>query len=90
MIAQVWQSLEKKQLYARGVTVKMKLKNFQTLQHSKSFKTPLKHQTELQMTLDILLKEMQITPDQQFRLIGVGVYALSTQEPLPQLSLWSD
>ncbi|MFN3291769.1 MAG: DNA polymerase IV, partial [Acinetobacter sp.] len=43
-----------------------------------------------QMTLDILLKEMQITPDQQFRLIGVGVYALSTQEPLPQLSLWSD
>lgn len=83
LIAQVWQSLEKKQLYARGVTVKMKLKNFQTLQHSKSFKTPLKHQTELQMTLDILLKEMQITPDQQFRLIGVGVYALSTQEPLP-------
>lgn len=51
---------------------------------------PLKHQTELQMILDILLKEMQITPDQQFRLIGVGVYALSTQEPLPQLSLWSD
>ena len=42
------------------------------------------------MTLDILLKEMQITPDQQFRLIGVGVYALSTQEPLPQLSLWSE
>ncbi|MNE84871.1 DNA polymerase IV [compost metagenome] len=90
MIAQVWQSLEKKQLYARGVTVKLKLKNFQTLQHSKSFKMPLKHQTELQMTLDILLKEMQITQDQQFRLIGVGVYALSTQEPLPQLSLWSD
>ncbi|HRM51423.1 MAG TPA: DNA polymerase IV, partial [Acinetobacter johnsonii] len=90
LIAQVWQSLEKKQLYARGVTVKLKLKNFQTLQHSKSFKTPLKHQTELQMTLDILLKEMQIIPDQQFRLIGVGVYALSTQEPLPQLSLWSD
>lgn len=90
LIAQVWQSLEKKQLYARGVTVKLKLKNFQTLQHSKSFKMPLKHQTELQMTLDILLKEMQITPDQQFRLIGVGVYALSTQEPLPQLSLWSE
>ena len=90
LIAQVWQSLEKKHLYARGVTVKLKLKNFQTLQHSKSFKMPLKHQTELQMTLDILLKEMQITPDQQFRLIGVGVYALSTQEPLPQLSLWSD
>lgn len=83
LIAQVWQSLEKKQLYARGVTVKLKLKNFQTLQHSKSFKTPLKHQTELQMTLDILLKEMQITPDQQFRLIGVGVYALRLKSLYP-------
>lgn len=35
----VWQSLEKKQLNARGVNIKLKLKNFQTLQHSKSFKT---------------------------------------------------
>ena len=28
-----------KQLNARGVNIKLKLKNFQTLQHSKSFKT---------------------------------------------------
>ncbi len=33
----VWQTLEKKQLNARGVNIKLKLKNFQTLQHSKSF-----------------------------------------------------
>jgi Nucleotidyltransferase/DNA polymerase involved in DNA repair len=39
LIDQVWSSLEKKQLSARGVSAKLKLKNFQVLQHSKSFKT---------------------------------------------------
>ena len=90
LIEQVWRSLEKKQLYARGVTVKLKLKNFQTLQHSKSFKIPLKHQAELQLILDSLLKDMHIRPEQCFRLVGVGVYALSHKEVLPQLSLWED
>ena len=50
---------------------------------------PLKYQTELQMTGGYLTQRNANHTDQQFRLIGVGVYALSTQEPLPQLSLWS-
>lgn len=42
LIDQVWNSLERKQLCARGVSAKLKLKNFQVLQHSKSFKQPCK------------------------------------------------
>lgn len=38
LIERVWRSLDKKNMQARGVTVKLKLKNFQVLQHSKSFK----------------------------------------------------
>jgi DNA polymerase-4 len=85
---QVWQSLEKKQLCARGVSAKLKLKNFQVLQHSKSFKQPLENQKQLQDVLQQLLIEMQIPEHFQFRLIGVGVYQLSDQQDQPQLSLW--
>ena len=88
LMDQVWQSLEKKQLCARGVSTKLKLKNFQVLQHSKSFKQPLENQKQLQDVLQQLLREMQIPEHFQFRLIGVGVYQLSDQQDQPQLSLW--
>jgi len=88
LIDQVWQSLEKKQLCARGVSAKLKLKNFQVLQHSKSFKQPLENQKQLEDVLQKLLIEMQIPEHFQFRLIGVGVYQLSDQLDQPQLSLW--
>jgi len=88
LIQRVWQSLEKKQIFARGVTVKLKLKNFQVLQHSKSFKTALKSQHEMTQVIQILLQEMQIPEHFQFRLIGVGLYQLSEQQNESQLSLW--
>lgn len=88
LMDQVWQSLEKKQLCARGVSAKLKLKNFQVLQHSKSFKQPLENQKQLEDVLQQLLIEMQIPEHVQFRLIGVGVYQLSDQLDQPQLSLW--
>lgn len=88
LMDQVWQSLEKKQLCARGVSAKLKLKNFQVLQHSKSFKQPLENQKQLEDVLQKLLIEMQIPEHFQFRLIGVGVYQLSDQLDQPQLSLW--
>ncbi|NNH87087.1 DNA polymerase IV [Acinetobacter terrae] len=88
LMDQVWQSLEKKQLCARGVSAKLKLKNFQVLQHSKSFKQPLENQKQLEDVLQQLLIEMQIPEHFQFRLIGVGVYQLSDQLDQPQLSLW--
>ncbi|MCJ8162489.1 DNA polymerase IV [Acinetobacter zhairhuonensis] len=88
LTAQVWESLNRKQLLARGVTVKLKLKNFQVLQHSKSFKNPLRSLVELTQVLELLLSEMHIPDTYQFRLIGVGVYQLSSSDEQPQLSLW--
>ncbi|WP_180024216.1 DNA polymerase IV [Acinetobacter sp. YH1901134] len=87
LIDQVWSSLEKKQLSARGVSAKLKLKNFQVLQHSKSFKSSLNHREDLAQVLQQLLHEMHISEDDQFRLIGVGVYQLSAQNQEAQLSL---
>ncbi len=89
LIDQVWASLEKKKLSARGVSAKLKLKNFQVLQHSKSFKQPLQNKQQLEDVLQQLLIEMRISKYAQFRLIGVGVYQLSEQQDPPQLSLWS-
>ncbi|CAD9195378.1 DNA polymerase IV [Acinetobacter bohemicus] len=89
LIDQVWASLEKKKLSARGVSAKLKLKNFQVLQHSKSFKQPLENKQQLEDVLQQLLIEMRISKHAQFRLIGIGVYQLSEQQDLPQLSLWS-
>ena len=88
LIERVWLSLDKKQMSARGVTVKLKLKNFQVLQHSKSFKMALKSQQEMVQVIQILLNEMQIPDHFQFRLIGVGLYQLAEQQDESQLSLW--
>ena len=89
LIDQVWASLEKKKLSARGVSAKLKLKNFQVLQHSKSFKQPLQNKQQLEDAVQQLLIEMRISEHAQFRLIGVGVYQLSEQQDQAQLSLWS-
>jgi DNA polymerase-4 len=85
---QVWRSLNKKQLTARGVSVKLKLKNFQVLQHSKSFKQVLQSQQDLGQVVLQLLNEMHIDPTFQFRLVGVGVYQLQPLQQESQLSLW--
>ena len=85
---QVWRSLNKKQLLARGVNIKLKLKNFQVLQHSKSFKQPLQSQQDLWQVVLQLLNEMHIEPSLQFRLVGVGVYQLQHAQQEPQLCLW--
>ena len=87
LIAQLWQSLEKKQLSARGVTVKLRMKNFQTMQHSKSFSQLLRSPQELEQALHLLLQEMHIIPQLQFRLIGLGVYQLAARETETQLLL---
>ena len=87
LIDQVWHSLEKKHYVAHGVSAKLKLKNFQVLQHSKSFKQPLSSKKDLEDVLQILLAEMHIAPQDQFRLIGVGLYQLSPAEEQAQLSL---
>ena len=88
LIDRVWSNLSQKQLQARGISVKLKLKNFQVIQHSKSFKQPFQRAEDLHTLLAQLLDEMQIATHDQFRLIGIGVYQLSEAQPDPQLSLW--
>ena len=88
LIERVWANLDKKQLQARGVTVKLKLKNFRVLQHSKSFKHPLKSMQELEQILQLLLSEMYVPENDQFRLIGIGVYQLTDTTEQAQLDLW--
>ena len=90
LIDQVWDILEKKNLSTRGVSAKLKLKNFQVIQHSKSFKLPLNSKNEMKQILESLLSEMHIPQDDQFRLVGIGVYQLEEKKPQPQLSLWDD
>ncbi|WP_171065201.1 DNA polymerase IV [Acinetobacter sp. NIPH 298] len=88
LTTKIWQSLDKKQLTARGVNVKLKLKNFQVLQHGKSFKHPLQSPQQLLQVVMQLLNEMHIDPNFQFRLVGVGVYQLQPIQEESQLSLW--
>lgn len=84
----VWQSLQQKHLQARGVSLKLKLKNFQTIQHSKSFKQALNSLDALYLALEQLLNELHVSAQAQFRLVGVGVYQLEQQQQRVQLDLW--
>lgn len=88
LLSRVWQNLQNKEMIARGISVKLKLKNFQVLQHSKSFKQPFNHIQDLQLALKLLLMEMNIPDEYQFRLIGVGVYQLSEKQQDTQLNLF--
>ena len=88
LLSRVWQNLQNKEMIARGISVKLKLKNFQVLQHSKSFKQPFNHIEDLQLALKLLLMEMNIPDEYQFRLIGVGVYQLSEKLQDTQLNLF--
>jgi DNA polymerase IV len=87
LIAQIWQSLNKQQLCARGVSIKLKLPNFQVIQHSRSFKQPFQHPDEIHQIVLRLLSELPSLDRLSFRLIGVGVYQLSAQQNETQLSL---
>lgn len=67
--------------------MKLRMKNFQTMQHSKSFSQLLRSPQELEQALYLLLQEMHITSQLQFRLIGLGVYQLAARETETQLLL---
>ena len=87
LIKQIWTILENKKMAARGVSIKLKLPNFKILQHSKSFKITLKHPHEFRLVLNSLLQEMHLDANLRFRLIGVGVYLLSSPNEDIQLCL---
>jgi len=88
LVEKVWQSLINKNLVACGISLKLRLKNFQTLQHSKSFRLPLRSVLEFAQAVELLLQEMHIDENSLFRLVGVGVYQLQQAQQENQLSLW--
>ncbi|AOA60040.1 DNA polymerase IV [Acinetobacter larvae] len=88
LIDSIWHSLQQKQLQAYGVSIKLKQKNFQTIQHSKSFKQPLQQLSELELAVTQLFTELQVDPQQQYRLVGIGVYQLQAKQNQAQLALW--
>ncbi len=88
LVEKVWQSLINKNLVACGISLKLRLKNFQTLQHSKSFRLPLRSVLEFAQAVELLLQEMHIGENSLFRLVGVGVYQLQQAQQENQLSLW--
>lgn len=88
LIQNVWQSLVRKKLQARGLSIKLKSKDFQVLQRSRSFKHAFSNATQITDVLEQLLCELPTASQMQFRLIGVGVFQLSEIQEEPQLSLW--
>ena len=88
LVEKVWQSLINKNLVACGISLKLRLKNFHTLQHSKSFRLPLRSVLEFAQAVELLLQEMHIGENSLFRLVGVGVYQLQQAQQENQLSLW--
>lgn len=88
LLQQLWHSLKQKNLTARGLSIKLKLTDFQVLQHSKSFKQPFQNIHELTQALELLLAEMHIQPHWRFRLVGIGFYQLQKPAEHNQLNLW--
>lgn len=88
LAVKVWASLEKRQLSAFGVTIKLKQADFHVLQHSKRFQSPLENLIQLQQAITLLITELNISPQLRFRLVGVGIYQLTNTKQKNQLSLW--
>lgn len=84
---QVWLGLQKKQLQARGLQLKLKDPEFKIRQHSRTYRQPFHDAQELQQAIQQLLSDMHISAAQRFRLVGVGVSQLNTLETRQQLDL---
>lgn len=88
LIEQVWQTLASKKMTAYGVTLKLKEPSFHVIQHSKRFDQPFYIIDDLKKAVELLILDISISTKLQFRLIGIGVYQLTTLDNLPQLKLW--
>ncbi|KAF7276685.1 hypothetical protein GWI33_009923, partial [Rhynchophorus ferrugineus] len=73
---QVWDTLQNKKMMARGIHLKLKTTDFKTLQHSRSFHQAFANHAQLHQAVLQLLPEFENQTYVQFRLAGVGVFAL--------------
>lgn len=89
---EVWQLLQRKQLQARGVQVKLKTTGFRIVQHSKSYPAVFGSLQQLQQAVHQLVSELaqQQAANTRYRLVGVGVFQLQDWQAPAQLGFFVD
>ena len=80
LLHQVWDSMQRQGIRARGLQIKLKTTQFKTIAHSRSFSSCFTDFMQLQQATQLLLKVFETEPDLKFRLAGLGVFALEQQQ----------
>ncbi|WP_211253585.1 DNA polymerase IV [Alkanindiges illinoisensis] len=86
---QVWEQMQKKQMSARTVTIKLKTSQFKTITRSVTYSSHIPHYTEFQAAVLLMIERLtpELNHQLMFRLAGVGVGELALQQQQAQLRL---
>ena len=86
---QVWEQMQKKQMSARTVTIKLKTSQFKTITRSITYSSHIPHYTEFQAAVLLMIERLapELNHQLMFRLAGVGVAELALQQQQAQLRL---
>lgn len=86
---QVWEQMQKKQMSARTVTIKLKTSQFKTITRSVTYSSHIPHYTEFQAAVLLMIERLapELNHQLMFRLAGVGVAELALQQQQTQLRL---
>ena len=86
---QVWEQMQKKQMSARTVTIKLKTSQFKTITRSVTYSSHIPHYTEFQAAVLLMIERLapELNHQLMFRLAGVGVAELALQQQQAQLRL---
>lgn len=85
----VWEQMQKKQVMARTVSIKLKTSQFKTITRSVTYSSHIPHYNEFQAAVLHIIERLTPELSQQlmFRLAGVGVAELALQQEQAQLRL---
>ena len=86
---QVWEQMQKKQMNARTITIKLKTSQFKTITRSVTYSSHIPHYTEFQAAVLLMIERLtpELNHQLMFRLAGVGVAELALQQQQAQLRL---
>lgn len=86
---QVWEQMQKKQITARTVTIKLKTSQFKTITRSVTYSSYIPHYDEFQLAVLHIIDRLtpELNAQLMFRLAGVGVAELALQQQQAQLRL---
>lgn len=85
----VWEQLQKKQMSARTVSIKLKTSQFKTITRSVTYSSHIPNYTEFQAAVLVMIERLapELNHQLMFRLAGVGVAELARQQQQAQLRL---